>query len=569
MKHLLLTLILFIWVLLIQAQSSDNYSLFVKPLELPPAVSGSFGELRTNHFHSGLDLTTNGKTGYEVHCSDKGYVSRIKVSPFGYGKAIYVNHPSGYTTVYGHLEDYSPRIDSMVQIQQYQQKSFAIDIYPEKHELPVERGEVIAYSGNSGGSGGPHIHYEVRNTETQIPMNPLFFRNDISDDVRPLIRKIKIYPLTPYSTIDGKNEAIIVSVVFYDGEFHLKGRSNINANGSIGIGVDVIDYFTDNWRKCGVYSVKLSVDSVPVFYSEIDKFSFAESRYINSHIDYAEKQESRTTFQKSFVDPNNELSIYKIKSFESFSINEGERKAIEYLINDLAGNTSILKFNAIGETKRSFETKTNLRLIKYHQAFRWDTLGFSFVMPSKAIYKHIPFLFEYFPASGDTIYPIYKLCDDKIPMHKFSSVSINCPDELKNICQKVFIGSYNKKGQLDYIGGKYKDGKVTARVRGFGSFSIGVDTIAPTIKELSPPVNKDYRSREGINVMIKDETSGIESYTCYIDDKWALFEYDAKNNLLNGDFKRIPFLKAGQHRLKVLAKDNLGNYSTYESTFTY
>ncbi|TRX65949.1 M23 family metallopeptidase [Carboxylicivirga sp. M1479] len=562
-------LITLISIIGIDIIAQDNTNRFVKPMKLSPSVSGSFGELRSNHFHSGLDLTTNRKTGYRIYASDKGYVSRIKVSPFGYGKALYIDHEGGFTTVYAHLERYSNRIDSLIRARQYEQKSFAIELFFKPGELEVARGEVIAYSGNSGGSGGPHLHYEVRDKASQKPMNPLQFRDDIPDDVRPQVQGMKLYCLSDDASIAGKRKDVFVPTVFYDRAFHPKGSTKFTAYGKIGVGVQVIDYLTGSWRKCGISTMDLFVNDTLVYNFKIDKFSFAESRYINSHIDYAEKKRTGKVIQKGFVEPNNRLSLYGVKNEYSADIKPGDKKIFKFVIEDFVGNRSVLAFTVIGEAPLPAKSigKTNFIKVNYNKAFKLDTLGMKLSIPAKTFYTDID-LFVHKEDKDGLLGPVYIIGDKEIPLHRSMTVTIPVPDSLLHYNEKLLIAGVSSANKTYAIGGKVKDSELSVSTRGFGRFTVAIDTIAPTIKLRKAPENNNYSSRASIELIINDEFSGIKSYECLIDGQWALFDYDAKNYRLTGTFKHMPFLKRGQHELQVKVVDGCGNESLKSFQFS-
>jgi len=542
---------------------------FVKPMKLKPSVSGSFGELRSNHFHSGLDLTTNRKTGYRIYASDKGFVSRIKVSPYGYGKAIYIDHDGGYTTVYAHMERYSNRIDSLVRAKQYEKKSFAIELFLKAGELEIERGEVIGYSGNSGSSGGPHLHYEVRDQATQKPMNPMIFRDDIIDNVRPQVQGLKLYTLSKESSIQASRDDKYVPTVFYDHAFHPKGPTTYTAFGKIGVGIQVLDYLSDSWRKCGITSIDLYTNDTLVYNFTIDKFSFAESRYINSHIDYAEKRKTGKVIQKSFVEPNNRLSLYGKKKAYTVEIKTGETKTLKYVVKDYAGNTSVLAFTLKGEKPLPKVASKSNSLVKvsHIKAVLLDTLGMKLNIPANTFYTDVEMLVHKEEKKG-FIAPIYIIGDNHIPLHRSMSLSIPVHDSLKPHKDNIVMAGVSSTGKRYSLGGTYKDGTLTISSRNFGRFTLAVDTIAPTIKLSNAPANKNYSSRQTIELIIRDDFSGIGKYDCFINEQWALFEYDAKRNLLFGTFKHMPFLKKGKHQLKVKVVDNKGNETVKNYSFS-
>ena len=537
---------------------------FVPPLKIKPVVSGSFGEVRPNHFHSGLDLATNGKTGYRVYSSDDGFVARIKVSPVGYGKAIYIQHPNGYTTVYGHLQRFSKRIDSLVRHRQYENKSYAIELFFKKDELPVKKGEVIAYTGNSGSSGGPHLHYEVRKTASQKPMDPLLFRDDVEDDVKPKILGLKIYPLDTGSRVEGRNKPKYLQAVYYDKQYHPKGQKIIKASGEIGLGIQVLDYFTGSWRKCGVRSIELLVDSDRVFKSDVSTFSFAETRYVNSLMDYAEKKHTGKVIQKSFVEPNNRLSIYKeLKNKGVIGLQPGEEHNVKYIVKDATGNTSVLTFKLKGVEypagSPASDEEEGMKKIAWDKPFTFAAKGVEVKINPRSLYADAPFYFEVDDDSTGFLSPVYVIGKDDVPVQKYFTVSIDVPDTVTVPKDKLLIAGVTSKGKPYSIGGKYDDGKVTVRTRNFGSYTLFYDTVPPVVKLYRAPSGLNYKSRKTIAVKIYDDMSGIKDYDCYIDGKWALFEYDAKTYRLTGYKEYFPEFKPGKHELKVVVTDDRGN----------
>ena len=567
MKHIALVLIGIICTLHLTTAQEYITERFVKPMKLKPAVSGSFGELRSNHFHSGLDLTTNRKTGYRIYASDKGYVSRIKVSPYGYGKAIYINHAGGYTTVYAHLERYSNKIDSLVKAEQYADESFAVERFYKAGEIPVERGEVIGYSGNSGSSGGPHLHYEVREQATQKPINPLQFRDDISDNVRPQIQGLKLYCLADDASINGSKKDKYVPAVFYNKTFHPKGNTSFTAHGKIGVGVQVIDYFTDSWRKCGITSIDLFVNDTLVYNFNMHKFSFAETRYLNSHIDYAEKLRSGKVIQKSWIEANNQLSLYGKGKEYTTELKPGEIKTFKYVIKDFADNTSIMAFDVKGEQAPA-ETVANNQLIKvnYNKALELDTLGLQLNIPAKTFYTDIN-LFVHQEEKQGFIAPIYFVGDRLIPLHRSMKLSIPVPDSLMVYADKLVLARVTSSNKSYSAGGILKNNRLETSTRSFGRYTVAIDTIAPSIKLRKAPEGLNYASRKTIEIIISDSFSGIKKYDCWINGQWALFEYDAKNARLTGTFKHMPMVKKGKNELKVKVTDNRGNETIKNYSF--
>ncbi|HPI70508.1 MAG TPA: M23 family metallopeptidase, partial [Tenuifilaceae bacterium] len=281
------------------------YDLF-PPISGPLYLSGSFGEIRTNSFHGGIDIRTGGKIGAKVFASESGYISRIRVGGTGFGKAIYIQHPQGITTVYAHLNHFSQRIDEFVKEYQYRQKSFEVDIYLKPNDIKVKRGEQIAISGNSGSSGGPHLHYEVRQTDEQIPVNPAFSNLPITDTIAPVVNAAWIYPLDSTSIIDTKSKKKELLVQAKGSGYIVK--DTIKAIGPVGMGIKAYDFLSGGSLRCGVYSISMAVNGNSVYHFNANRFSFNEVRYANSHIDFEERQLTGKRIHRLFLDPNNRFS---------------------------------------------------------------------------------------------------------------------------------------------------------------------------------------------------------------------------------------------------------------------
>jgi hypothetical protein len=313
MKYKLIYIGLLIYVVLLSGkaigQNTYPQNYFRNPLDIPISLAGSFGELRPNHFHSGIDIKTNSRENLNVYAVADGYVARIRVSANGFGNALYINHPNGYTSVYGHLNAYNPVIALYLKNMQYAKESFEVDLFPQAHELPVKKGDIVALSGNTGSSGGPHLHFELRETKTEITINPQLFGYEIEDRVPPAIQAIKLYPLSNSSAINGLNNSASFLVKGKAGNYTLAVSNPIEAHGNIVMGIITSDAQTSAGEKNGVYSIEIKMDGKRYYFHELDKFGFNETRGINSHIDYEERMKSKNTIQRSCVAPNNHLSI--------------------------------------------------------------------------------------------------------------------------------------------------------------------------------------------------------------------------------------------------------------------
>ena len=544
---------------------------FQLPIDIPLIVSGSFGELRANHFHSGIDFTTQGKTGLPVYSIEYGHVSRVVVASGGYGKALYIDHPNGHTSVYAHLDHFAPKIEAIITNLQYQKESFEIEQYFEPGEIVVKMGEVIAYSGNSGSSGGPHLHFEIRETEQQKPVNVQFFNLPVKDDVPPHIEAVCIYPLDANSRVNGKKEPLYLPVVKTQNGYILKNNPPLAASGTIGIGVETLDYLSGSWRKCGVYAIRMLVDGGEWFESRLGGFLFSQTRYLNSHIDYGRKQQTKHTIQKSFLDINNKLHIYHVSSDRGHIMMEaGAVRTIEYEIRDAAGNRSQLSFTIHGTLPpQPLESSIPFQaMIDAKKSYHFDADGFSAEIPANSFYTDIPAHFEVTPNNGTGYGKLFSVLDPSIPVHNFMEISMPIPQELQTA--KGLTGARINNGNgLVFAGGKRNGDQWVIRTREPGVYCFTTDTVSPSIRLLQSPPNRNYTGRDIISIAIKDGFSGISDYRVTIDGRWALFEYDAKNNVLNGLFRNLRIAKDSSHSLEVMAVDQTGNQQVFKTSFIY
>ena len=266
-------LILFTYTICLSSFSQNHpKDYFRSPLDIPLILSGTFGELRSNHFHAGIDLKTKGQSGLNVYAIADGYVSRIKVSPWGYGKAIYITHYNGYTSVYAHLMRYTGAIQDYVIDQQYLQKSYDIELFPDSLELKVQKGQIIGLSGNTGSSAAPHLHFEIRNSQNQYPQNGLQFGFDIKDDIPPIIKELKLYRQSKKTQINGNNHDIILETKGENGLYMLD--QNIEVSGPFSIGLNTYDLLNFASNKNGVFSIDVFVDSSLIYSHKMEEFGF-------------------------------------------------------------------------------------------------------------------------------------------------------------------------------------------------------------------------------------------------------------------------------------------------------
>ncbi|MEG1723196.1 MAG: M23 family metallopeptidase [Bacteroidales bacterium] len=532
------------------------------PVKMQPFLSGNFAELRNNHFHSGIDFKTQGSTGHPIYSFDEGWVSRISVSPWGYGNALYISHHNGMTTVYAHLENFSPEIRRYVKDYQYEHETFIADIYPDKEDLPVKRGEIVAKSGNSGSSGGPHLHFEIRDTETQDPIDPLpYFINKVKDTTKPNLRNIRIYPIE--GVVNGGNAPVTTNPVRKeDGSTVL--NKTVTAWGKIGIGVKAYDRMDETTNIYGVKQVRLFVDDTLHFSMQHNRFAFADTRYLNSLIDYADWQSRRSMVMKLFIDPGNNLNCYRqaIDRGE-ITINEERPYRIRLELSDAHGNKKVFPFTIRGKRQEIPEPKQKgVCLFAYDQDNSYHTDSFSIVLPQGMLYTDLDFTYRT-ASSAKGFSKVHHVGDPLVPIHSYVDMKIALTSDPLSDKSKYYIASL-RNGAPTYIGGEYENGTVKTAIRNFGSFIVMADTIAPVLS----PVNPEGWGKTGtIRYRMSDGESGIKTWRGEVDGQFALFEHDGKSSVISYRIDTQKIGKGKKHTLSVVLTDKRGNEKRDERTF--
>lgn len=561
---------LLIIIFCISIFSFGQNHVYVPPVKIPMHLSGSFAELRSNHFHSGIDIKTQGVTGIPVYSVADGYISRISVSPTGFGKALYIKHPKGTTSVYGHLNKFSREVEEYIKNLQYKNKSFRIDVPVNPNMFPVKQGDEIAKSGNSGSSGGPHLHFEIRNTSTEEPMNPLKYNFPVVDKTAPKIFNLLVISKNEKSHVNYQSSDKSYPVVFYDGKYHIKNNPVIPVYGEIGFAVHTNDYFDNSYNKCGIFSMELTIDEELYFVSQMDKFSFDNTRYINSFIDYEEYIVSNRRFLKTFVDPGNKLKIYRYKRSEGiYNFNDENIHLIQIILKDTYGNTSKLEFNV-----ESNSSDIEVISTKFTQLFNYDKINqfkqneIELQAQEGTFYDDFKFQYKKNSATTDLFSSIHVIHKNTVPLHNSAEIKIkanNLPEVLQSKALLVNIDTIT--GEFYAAGGKFSNGWVNSNILNFGNYGIAVDTIPPTIISQSISNKNTLNEPNRIRFKISDDLAGIEKIEGYLDDKWALFEYDQKNDIITHYFDNERFEMNKAHKILLRITDYKNNNASYEATF--
>jgi len=559
-KTYLLTITILFSVLSLFAQDTILTNYFKAPLNIPLYLAGNFGELRSNHFHSGIDIKTQGREGFKVYASADGHVSRIKISPWGYGKTIYIDHPNGYTTVYAHLKSFKGKLADFIVGHQYKTESWEMDYYPPDTLLQVKKGDVIALSGNTGGSGGPHLHFEIRETETEFPVNPLLFGFKIKDNIKPIIKRIAVFPLNDTSVVNNKRKMQYFSVTGSNGTYKLKYPSTISVYGEIGFGIETIDKLNGVPNRNGIYSIELSKNKEVIYRSEMKKFSFDQSRALNSLIDYPTYLKQKVRFQKSFIAPNNQLGIYSASENSGivhFSLND--KSTFKYSVKDSYKNLSTITFSIAGHSKKPQQQKLIDQKIdttfSYLDSNIYQSKNITVTIPKDALYENLPFQYALGDTLAGAITPTYYIHNEFTPLHHPIEIAIKVGRLSEYMRSKAAIVHYDRKKRLYAKSSSWRNNSIITTSKSFGKYTVMIDTIPPKIVPLNISKNKNMSNSSTISIKIGDNLSGIKSYRGSIDGKWILMEYEAK---------KAP---KGKHNFELTLTDAVGNTASTSIPF--
>jgi hypothetical protein len=537
---------------------------FRYPLDLPPSTAGSFGELRGAHFHSGLDFKTNQRTGYPVHAAYDGYISRLRVQFGGFGHAIYITHPNGFTTVYGHVKSFSPEMEKLIRDEQYKQQTFEVDFKLDPLQLLVCQGDVIAMSGNEGASAGPHLHFEIRDTETEETINPQLFGLTIPDRVAPSITAIAVYHLNgdPFSE---NTKRQFFAVTGKEGNYRLVQPQVINLNGQTGFGISTNDMNSVSPNHNGIYSCELKLDGKTVYTFAAERFAFDQTHAINAYIDYPELMKTRRWIQKCFILPGSKISLYPQSINRGIiNFNDNEVHNVEYVVKDAAGNTSTLNIKV-----QSGSTASNPAITKpAGNLFRYDKVNEFFNDKVKVhinpgnLYDDVYFTYKTLPKRPGAFSTTHSIHNRFTPIHDSYELWIKPDSSIGKFTDKAVVVSTDGAN----AGGIYQDGYIKAQPHTFGDFFIKLDTVPPVIVPLNIKDGANLAVAKGVFFRISDNLSGIKTYTGKIDGKWILMEWDYKTKVLGYSFNEDA-ITAGKHIFELTVTDSKNNSRYFTAAF--
>ena len=533
--------------------NSQEYNLN-SPIDLPLNLSGTFGEFRSSHFHYGLDVTTNKKSGYNVYSIDSGSIVRINVSTSGYGKVLYINHPNGLTSIYAHLKEFSPKIQKYIKTQQYLNKSYSVQKFFNNGEMKVNKGDIIGYTGNTGGSSGPHLHFEIRDTKSQNPINPLSFNYKYDDSNRPIIKSLYVFD---EDDIFKKGNPKQYEIKKINDSLYIADK--IIYSNKIGIGIEVYDRQSkNNYNRNGVYEVKMFLDSVLNFSYKMDKINIDESVFRKIFYDYSLLKTKKKRIQKVYYPPNSKLNFLNHNvNTGIFESSDKDEKDVLLEVSDWNNNKSYLNFKIEGNTSNLLEKSIDGIEIETSQKYMIKKNNVEIVFNKNSFFNNVALNIK---SQNDTL----KIDEDLYPLRRSYNIKIFKQVEDSIIKRQSFIGLINKNGKLSYLKTSNKDNFFSVNSSNLGSFTLSRDSINPEIKALNFSLNKDISNQKTIRLRIYDKTSGIKSYNVLINNKWALFEYEPKSNLI---FHNIDdgIIENGENNITIKVIDGVGNKTEFKS----
>lgn len=528
----------------------QNY--FRHPLDIPMQLVANFGEIRTNHWHMGLDIRTQQKVNLPVYAAADGFVSRIVVEPGGFGQAIYIDHPNGYTTLYAHLNAFFPALAAYVKKQQYARQSWNIDLPIPANLFPVKKGTFIARSGSTGGSEGPHVHFEIRDTKTGKCLNPLLFNFPIADAVAPPIYRLAMYDRNK-STYEQTPQ--LLTLKKSGSKYSLPSDMIRVGSDKISFAVNAVDHFSGTLNPNGIYCAEIMMDDKPVSQFVLDDIGYDESRYINAQVDLPYKSKGGPTLQQISPLPGATKVAYDVFNGTGIiELKDNEVHDIVIEVQDANKNTSTIRFSVQYDPNltKPYTPPVGQALNPGHVNVV-EMEDFELFTTEATLYDTIRANYKILPARDPgAVSDMHQFLSAGIPAHDLFTVRLK-PDNNITADQKDRVIIKNISGSRTYVSkAAWQNGWVSARFRQFGTFQAFVDTTPPTVN--APPTNLTKASR--LVFTPKDNFNSIKSFRAELDGKWLCFSNDKGKTWIYPFDENFP---AGEHELKLTIQDEAGN----------
>jgi len=564
-RRVLTVIVLFFLNSLLFAQSSPGYPkhYFRNPLGIPMELTSNFGELRSNHWHMGLDIRTRQKENYQIYAAADGYIAKVRIEPFGFGRSIFINHPNGLTTVYAHLNDFFPELEKYVTEQQYKQESWEIELDILKNKIPVFKSQLIAYSGNTGSSQGPHLHFEIRDTKTNKCLNPLLFGFPVNDNIAPVALKLAMYDRSK-SVYDQGPQIFSLKKT---GESYTLRNAAVIKTGSrkASFAIQAFDREFRTGNPNGIYYAKIYFDEKPLIEFRLDSIDYSESMYVNAQIDYKYRSEGGSYLQHLSVLPGDKGKVNrKINGDGTIFLDDSLIHTVLIEIKDAYRNTSLVNFNIQYDeslAKPKSEEKPAEKFFPNNKNVL-RRAGFELEIPAAGLYDTVDV--QYFHAKSEkpfAVSSLHMVNDQSVPVHSNLSVRIKPDKEMPEILKNKLLMQRNTKSSIRKA--KWQDGWLTAQFSDFGSYQLFVDTIPPELGEpdsfLRGKDTLDLSTLKNIVFNPNDNFGTVKNFRAELDGKWLRFTNDKGRFYIYTFDERCPY---GVHHLKVTVEDLVGNVTT-------
>lgn len=544
-----------------KSQTVPDYSTgyFRNPLNIPIMLAGNFGECRPGHFHSGIDIKTNGIENLPVFAAADGYISRIKMEPGGFGHGLYITHPNGYTTLYAHLNNFVPAVQQYVRQMQYRKESWTVDLVLTPDEFPVKKGQQIAFSGNTGGSTAPHLHFEVRDSRTEHPLNPLLFGFTITDSRSPVPLKLAVYN----RSTSIYNDSPDLYTLSKKGNAYVPARDTLVVNDQNGFGIEVNDYMNGSENTLAFYTTEWYVDDVLQGRIRLDDIGYDQTRYLHAYADYKTRRLKKVWIQCLFRLPGNALThIYEELNSDAGEIimPDNEAHTLRIRLTDASGNeTSIKTWIRRGKQETTTSCPDVLSASKANISAHPNI---SYQVAPDAFYDDVCYTFSNTPVSG-LFSDVFQVGPSYAPVHTYFELqlkpSLPVPFDLRTKIVMMYSDGKDTNGRAATPSEK---GWYKASVRNLGQYWLATDTTAPVI--LPQKLSADQSKAKRISFVVKDRATSVKSFTGQLDGQWILFEQHESNWFYEMD-SHCP---KGRHTLKVTATDENGNTASATYSFT-
>ncbi|MEO6720667.1 MAG: M23 family metallopeptidase [Ferruginibacter sp.] len=540
----------------------QNY--FQWPVNAKIGLAANFGELRPNHYHMGLDCRTDQRENRPVLAAADGYIAKVKIEPFGFGRCIYINHPNGLTTLYAHLNDFYPELEKYITAQQYLLQSWSVFLDIPIGLLPVKKGQFIAFSGNTGGSQGPHMHFEIRDTKTDKVLNPLLFGLPVTDNIAPDVLRLALYDRNISTYEQGPRFYPVKKV---GGKYTTAPDLVLTNSNKVSFGITAYDRYTGSTNRNGIYEAALYDNGQAVVGFQLDSISYDETRYLNAHIDYRLKSAGGNYVQHLSQLPGYPKGIYK----------HGDGDGVIYLPDDSIHEISIIIKDAAGNTSRvEFKLKRNMAIApavnnagyapfaatEFQPGFVnvFENNNVRFFLAENQVYDSFRFRYnEIIPAKG---YTIYQLHNGYVPVHSMFAVNIK-NTATTNPDKMVMHRSWG--GKDDYSKAINQYPWFTSIFRAFGNFQLQEDTLPPIIIPVGFKEGMNTAKLSRLAFIVKDNTEELENFRAELDGKWLRFSNDKGRTFIYKFDERCP---PGLHELKISVEDCVGNRTEKTYHFT-